>query len=503
MKPLRHHVIRSTKLVLILALLLTVFVRRAGAQTTSPTTAPANSEIPITGVSHVQRPMVAEQTTQSKLELYSSDQRLIDVFNWAKSQAMAYVFDGDPVGPWYEAVEPGREGFCVRDTCHQAMGAHALGLDRWNLNMLRRFAENVTDSKDFCTYWEINRYNKPAPVDYKNDAEFWYNLPANFDLVDCCYRMYVWTGDETYVNDPALLNLYDRTVNDYVDRWALGLDQIMKRPRLLNVRGILDPTKKFPKNRGIPGYDEKDKTYVIGFDVIATQYAAYRAYANIQAVRGNTDLAETFAKKAEDVKALAMKSWWSAKDNAFYARLNKDYQLESPGQNRRAKTLDWGTEPYDDPDTATAQVLNLDGVRLEYPEVSFSRIGTIVTGTMGINVIFSSPLEASKKGLWVEATIQTKPGLGKSIEWAEIDNLPIRANTVAVRQIGMRKTIFTNQHGPAVIWRPVFDGSHEQLIVNGAPAKAHLEAGNDGKPITSLRVTVGAGGSVTVEVPSK
>src|SRR6476659_6907269 len=36
------------------------------------------------------------------LQLSSSDTRLVEAFNWAKQQAMAYVFDGDPVGPWYE-----------------------------------------------------------------------------------------------------------------------------------------------------------------------------------------------------------------------------------------------------------------------------------------------------------------------------------------------------------------------------------------------------------------
>jgi len=100
----------------------------------------------ITGASQVRAN--AEMPT-SKLAMESSDARLVEVFNWAKTQAMAFVFDGDPVGPWYEAVEPGREGFCMRDTAHQALGAHALGLARHNLNMLRKFAEAVSDSKDW------------------------------------------------------------------------------------------------------------------------------------------------------------------------------------------------------------------------------------------------------------------------------------------------------------------------------------------------------------------
>jgi hypothetical protein len=102
------------------------------------------------------------------LEFTSSDPRRVRSFEWAKGQALAYAFDtGDPVGPWYEAALPGREAFCMRDVAHQANGAHALGLARHTRNMLRRFAEVIAESRDFCSYWEIDRYNRPAPVDYK------------------------------------------------------------------------------------------------------------------------------------------------------------------------------------------------------------------------------------------------------------------------------------------------------------------------------------------------
>jgi hypothetical protein len=453
----------------------------------------------ITGASEV-NPLAGK--FQSPLDLQSSDAQLVHVFNWAKSQAMAYVFDnGDPVGPWYEAVEPGREGFCMRDTAHQAMGAQALGLSRFNLNMLRRFAENVSDSKDWCSYWEINRFNRPAPVDYKSDAEFWFNLPANFDILDCCFRMYVWTGDLTYINDPVFLNFYDRTVNDYVERWGLDLDHIMTRPRLMNVRGIFDPTKKFARARGIPGYDEGNKDYVLGFDLLATQYAAYQAYAHIQEVRQNDELAQTFLQKAADVKTLATNTWWNEKEQAFYARLSTNYTLLGSGERRRSSDLDWGSVRYDDPDAATAQLLDLSYERLEYPEVSFTKIGTMVNGTMGINLEFTSPLLASVKGNWVETQVKTLSGLGTKIAWAELRNLPIRANEVTVRHEGMRKTIFTNQSGPALIWLATFDGDHETLLVNGRSMKAQVEKGDRGRVTSSLRVTVGAGGTVSVEVP--
>ena len=66
--------------------------------------------------------------TDSALMLRSDDAQLVARFQWAKRQALAYAFDDDPVGPWYEAALPGREAFCMRDVSHQATGAHALGL---------------------------------------------------------------------------------------------------------------------------------------------------------------------------------------------------------------------------------------------------------------------------------------------------------------------------------------------------------------------------------------
>ncbi len=93
----------------------------------------------------------------SSLVLKTSDARLAAAFAWARGQALAYAFEGDPVGNWYEAALPGRHAFCMRDTAHQAMGAHVLGLAGYTHNMLHKFAENISKSKDWCSYWEINR----------------------------------------------------------------------------------------------------------------------------------------------------------------------------------------------------------------------------------------------------------------------------------------------------------------------------------------------------------
>lgn len=83
---------------------------------------------------------------------------------------MAYVQGGrDPVGLWYETGLPGRIRFSVRDRCHQSMGAQALELAAYTHNMLYHFTENISDSKDWCSYWDIDRWGRPARVDYEND----------------------------------------------------------------------------------------------------------------------------------------------------------------------------------------------------------------------------------------------------------------------------------------------------------------------------------------------
>jgi len=198
---------------------------------------------------------------QAFLTLGSSNSALVEGFRWARDQAMAYVFTGDPVGDWYEAALPGREAFCMRDVAHQSTGAQALGLAAVTRNMLGKFAANISASRDWCSYWEMDRHNRPAPVDYTSDADFWYNLPANFDVLHCCYRQYLWTGDRTYVDDPMFRNFYDRTVNEYVAAWDKDGDGIQEH---------------YPPygHRGIATYNEEVRDPLVGGDLIAAQFGA-------------------------------------------------------------------------------------------------------------------------------------------------------------------------------------------------------------------------------------
>ncbi|MGB5498030.1 MAG: hypothetical protein WBM77_03805, partial [Maribacter sp.] len=127
----------------------------------------------------------------AELTFSSSNKELENAFYWAKEKALSFAHDeNDPVGAWYEAALPNREAFCMRDVSHQAIGAEILGLSKHNYNMFLKFAQNIDPEMDYCSYWEINRHDKPAPVDYETKKDFWYNLPANFDVTYNAYRLY-------------------------------------------------------------------------------------------------------------------------------------------------------------------------------------------------------------------------------------------------------------------------------------------------------------------------
>ena len=126
----------------------------------------------------------------------------------------------------------------MRDVSHQATGAHALGLSAFNRNMLGKFARAIAPSRDFCSYWEIDKWDRPAPVDYKSDADFWYNLTANFDVLDACWRQHNWSGDKAYVEDQAFLDFYGRSVKEYIEVWDKDGDGVPEHRPEYGYRGL-------------------------------------------------------------------------------------------------------------------------------------------------------------------------------------------------------------------------------------------------------------------------
>lgn len=469
-----------------------------------------------------QKPLAALSHTEkvdSPVELDSSDVRLVKGFHWAKNQALAYVFSGDPVGPWYEAALPGRQAFCMRDTAHQSTGAQVLRLAAFNENMLRKFAQNISASRDWCSYWEINKNNLPASVDYENDHDFWYNLPANFDVLNASYRQFLWTGNRAYL-DPVFLNFYAHTVNDYVKKWDINGD------------GFLEHLPEYG-HRGIASYEEQHIGQTkVGADLLAAQYAAYRDYAKIQRLKRNESVAQEFFAKALHLKSVYNKDWWSDSRGAFFAAIGIDGQLLaelSPGSGGNVlfplyfglieevykcdaalaelslrlpinDQVTGGVEEgsylpeifynYGRADIAYHALLDLMDPSLkrrDYPEVSFAVVGACATGLMGIE-----PDATLKK-------IGTFPQLS-NVDWVDLKHVPLFDNQISVLHIGNRKTIFTNESGAAFQWRASFPGKRERLIMDGkaTPAKFGKRLGGTAESWTV--VEVGSGQTHTVEV---
>jgi hypothetical protein len=293
---------------------------------------------------------------------------------------------------------------------------------------------------------------------------------------------------------------------------------------------------KFVYFRGLPGYPENRQGYAVSVDLLATQYSAYRGYAFMQAVKGNTDAAGVLLKKADAVKSLVNTAWWSDSTHHFYSTLNKDHQLEGEGSSAllyrdiaedgtkasialddfvaAIKSHPAGVEGqshhaeilyrYGQPELAYDEMLDLvseNHLRREYPEVSYSVVGAIVTGTMGINVAPPSPVESLTRGDYVEIIVRTLSGLTNQTPWAELRNLPIRRNEVSVRHDGVAKTTFTNQSGPSLIWQAEFPGSFSTLLVNGKPLKATAGKEYVDRVTSWVRVPVGSGDTVTVTTP--
>jgi hypothetical protein len=452
---------------------------------------------------------------ESRLELRTSDAKLAAAFAWAKAQALDYVFPaavhGDPVGDWYEAALPGRFAFCMRDVSHQATGAHVLGLAGFNLNMLRKFAAGISPSRWYSSYWEIDKWNRPAPVDYKNDRDFWYNLPANFDVTDACWRQYLWTGNRAYVDEPIFLDLYSLSATAYIKAWDSDGD------------GVADHKPAYG-NRGLGSYDEgplSDWT-AVGADLLAAQARAFLSYASILRLRGDPSAASAFESRAAGLRAAFRDKWWNPDLGRFAGLMLQDGKLVDYGSfwqgvfslyagfiepgPAREKTLVGLLEReapniemesylpevyyrYGRDEAAYAEILKLSDPakkRRDYPEVPFAIVGAIATATMG--------LEPEADG----RTVATRSRLTEATAWAELLSVPIFGNVIDIRHKGRERSALTNTSGPTLTWRAVFEGRWKDLTVDGRPTKAFQGTDEAVRDVSWVCVDVAPGRTVTV-----
>lgn len=433
------------------------------------------------------------------IEFEASDPELVAGLEWAKQHALGYAYSGDAVGKWYDSTAGTRYAFCMRDTSHQSVGAAVLGLSGHTRNMLARFAASISESRDWCGFWEINKDGFPAPVDYQDDANFWYCLPANFDVMRACYREFLWTGDRTYF-DAVFSNFYDRTVTSYVGAWDRDRD------------GLMESSPQAGR-RGIPSYFQHLPRPLTGADLVSAQYCGYETYASIQRFKGaqgslSEKLALEYTAKARALRTRFNSDWWDPADRRFYPAILPDHSycrepidginahilwfgIAEPGSKRDAILDALEIDQTEFPQIRSylpellfrhgrsesayrllLEIMRPDSPARGMPEIVYAVLGAVAAGLMGI-----CP-DASQR------TLETAPRLPKTLAWIKLVRVPVLGNEVTVRHDGSRRTTLTNHAGPLFRWRVRFPSYPEggQILVDNAPAPAIV----DGESVSAL-----------------
>lgn len=447
----------------------------------------------------------------------SSDTAMQNAFNLAKKMALHYQGNpGDPVGPWYEAALPSRDAFCMRDVSHQCIAAEILGMSRVNKNMFTLFAKNISKSKDWCSYWEINKYGKPAPADYRNDKEFWYNLNANFDLLYACLRLYLWTGDKTYIRNPVFANFYEKTVNEYIDKWVLNADSLLIRPAFPNAPANFDIHDDFHRCRGLASYSEDVSDLKMGVDLIAAIYRGLLSYSYILKLNGDTTKAEYYEKTAKSYQKKIEGDWWDNTDSLYntYYTINGKYgkgngevfllwfdvlsdreRVRKTIEHLISENLNIETQSYfpvilydyDLRNEAYDYIIHLaspDTKRREYPEVSFGVIEGIVQGLMGI--------EPDARNNKISTIYRGQNGIV-----SELDSLPVLGTCISLKH-EPQKTYLKNNGKIALNWRAQFAGNYQFIFIDNKKVLAKHKYDKSGNLISFIDTKVNGGKEMIV-----
>jgi hypothetical protein len=472
-------------------------------------------------------PVWAQQgASQSDLVFRSSDPDVNAAFAWAKQQALAYARRGsDSIGPWYEAALPGRNAFCMRDVSHQTAGAAALGLFAANRNMLSRFAKSAAASRNWAGYWEIDEKGRPSSFDYRSDDDFWFNLPANFDVLDASVRMWRWTGDDVYRSDPQLRVFFRETVTNYMTQWQLQPETILARPRIANRRLARG---KFVESRGIPSYFEGTKNFNLGTDLLAAEYRALRSYGEIAVSPEDKELANRIQPAADALQHMIATVAWSPQQRHFYAMLENGqhgsgsadtyvlyFDAARDAEHVRG-ALDFVSNPaywktinieeesyvpqvlfgYGRTDAAWRVLLDLASpgkARREYPEVSYAVIAGLVSGAMGIEPAHGGD----------DFDVQTLAQPISQTDDMSVAGLRIKGNELDISHRGKTHTLMVNRRGPAIRWKAQFAGTMDRLNVDGRWQRAERGVLPGGMPVSWVVVNVPAGGSVSVSTEER
>ena len=448
------------------------------------------------------------------LAVTSGNAQLVADFTWARQRALDWVQTGKKPGyiPCYWAGLTTRPAFYSRDFAHQALGAHLLGLDAENLSMLRTFAKSATAARKWYPLWSFTFDGKAYGVDYKSDTNFVREVPAVFELTQKGVEQYLWTGNRAYVDDAGLFGYYTNSVNAFVT----AHDD--------NRNGIADEDGTGSIFKGVVSYNENKEKLLEAGDAIGSQYQALRAYAVAQAARGDTAGAAATTQRATALQATFEKTWYSTKAGRYIRGFNAGGPLTNFGKEnswfmpmKEITAAGARTDAYlDFVDSSVAALppFNIESYtylpetffrwgrveqawkwlryvansRAAYPEVSYTIVGNIVEGLLGVRP--DAPA----------AALATLSHLPSAVPWLKADHIRLGAHDLAVHHAGAATSTLTHNAGPRPLtWTARFAGQHATITVNGQPRPATSQTVG-GRVVSAVDVTVAAGSAATATV---
>lgn len=480
----------------------------------------------------------------------SSDPKIVEMFDWSKRKANSWVHlpgtqgplnvderntsgtGTGTYGPSYWAGYANRSGYYSRDMAHQLAGAGVLGLSAENKAMLRSFAASATAEHKYYPAWALNFDTRTyLSIDYASPTKFVREVPATFELVQKAAEAYRWSGDDAYINDPAMWDFYRHATNEFIDLHNSLKDNGRVKVAEGTGQGIFQGTASYN--------EQSDEPLAEAGDAIGSQYQAYLAMASLARGKNDHKLAATYDKKARDLKTYFNSTWsgtgsagnmvrgytidgraltgWG-KENSWFMPLKQiinpgtrretyldyiDQQASGPDKptniealtylpdtffknNRSDTAWKWMKHVYDHKDIQ--HINTKQGTNGDYPEVSFTLLSQTVEGLMGVAP--NAPAHA----------LTTQPRLPSGMNWLKIEDLRIGTDTFSLRHDGATKSTLTHTSGTSpYTWEARFPGTHSTITVNGVPRPARTKV-VDGTTYTYATPTVAPGRTVTVQV---
>ncbi|HRZ58151.1 MAG TPA: hypothetical protein P5525_22155 [Candidatus Paceibacterota bacterium] len=340
--------------------------------------------------------------------------------------------------------------------------------------------------------------------------------------MDKAYACYRWSADPRWITDGLLTNFYRTTMENFIKLHDDNADGIAEGHSI----DIFDGACGSYCEQSAGGYG-------VGGDNIATTWSAYNSYAKLLTAMGKPALGKIYLAKANRVRDGYVRDWWNPSGNNYYAgrtiglsgwitnfdqysketyafqavkriaepgpradalleRLHKNYLENGKKYNFESFTyLPEAFYNYGKDDYAWHWLKRLLDSHYEYPEVSFTAVGAIATGMVGIEP--DAP----------NHQVATLGHLTPQVDWVELDHVPVGAHDVLVRH-ERANTITTVRHNAGNVplrWEARFPGAFSKLLVDGVPRKARRQS-NNGILVSLVTVTLEVGQQVTVAAGS-